>query len=296
MSGKWPTGKQLETLVSMKEDGVGLAEIAKAAGVSYSTAQFHLTGIFPLELMVRKLPKYPEETLKIDGDCALTSDWHSPYFSVTWLKSLLAVCAALDIHQLAIVGDLCDLKWISRFTGRDLRGGLEEEFRITISLLQVLTRFFDRVYWSKGNHDDRMLVALQGHDILPILAELVSNKEPGEIFTTSQSTLFLNERWRLEHPQTYSRDAAKVASSLAAIIHKNVACAHGHFMGYKHDVSGKYISIDLGGMFDRDKQEYLHLGGTTTHPRWNPGFWVYRNGKPEPFDDALVNWSHYGVE
>lgn len=296
MSKRWPSGHQEEILIEMREKGSTLSQIAEMAGVSYSTATLHLNGILPLEKMVRRLPTYPDEVLHIKGDCALTSDWHSPYFSMKWLKRLLAVCTKMEINQLAIVGDLFDLKWISQYLVRDRRGSLEEEFRITISLLQVLLRFFDRVYWSKGNHDDRILSALQGHDILPVMADLISEKEQGELITTPSSTIFLNERWRLEHPKTYSRDAAKVASSLAAILHRNVACAHGHFIGYKHDVSGKYIGIDLGGIFDRDKQEYLHLGGITTHPRWNPGFWIYRNGKPEPFDDALVNWKEWEID
>ena len=75
-----------------------------------------------------------------------------------------------------------------------------------------------------------------------------------------------------------------------------MACGHAHHFGFKYDVSGQYIGLDLGGMFDVDKQEYLFKTGITTLPQWNPGFWVYKNGKVIPFEDALVDWSKYGTD
>jgi len=292
---KWPSGEVEEKLVQMRESGATLQEIAQQAGVHLSTAAIHLNGIIPLSRMIQQLPRYPEKWLHIRGECAWTADWHAPYFSMMWLKRLIVVCQKLGIPQLAIVGDLTDLKWISRFAHRDLSGSLDEEMRIVVSLLQVLLRCFDRVYWIWGNHEDRLLVALKGQDLLPVMADLISEGETGDLYTSNAGTILVDDDWRLVHPSTYSRDAAKTAVQIAAITHKNIACGHGHFIGYKHDVSGKYIGIDLGGMFDIEKQEYLHMGGPTTHPRWNPGFWVYHNGRPEPFDDALVNWDEWDI-
>jgi hypothetical protein len=296
MNGKWPSGPEEKKLIHLRRTGTPISEIAKRAGVSESTAREHLNQIGRLEEMIKDLPTYPEQMLKIEGDTVLTSDWHAPYFSMKWLRRMLAVSKRLEVKQLAIVGDLTDLKWISRFMVRDRSSGdLNQEFKVVISLLQVLLRSFDKIYWSRGNHEDRLLHALSGHDVIPALADLVSEHEPGELIITPSSTMLLNSGWRLEHPQSYSRDAARVASQLAAIFHKNVACGHGHFIGYKHDISGRYVGIDLGGMFERAKQEYLHLGGVTTHPRWNPGFWVYHGGKPQPFDSSLINWKDWGV-
>lgn len=49
-------------------------------------------------------------------------------------------------------------------------------------------------------------------------------------------------------------------------------------------------------MFDVNKQEYLFKTGITTLPQWQPGFWVYINGKVLPFEDSLTDWSAYGVD
>lgn len=107
--------------------------------------------------------------------------------------------------------------------------------------------------------------------------------------------MLLGDGWRLEHPKTFSKDAAKVAATAASIFHRNVACGHGHHIGFRHDASGKYLGVDLGGMFDADKQEYLHKTGITTLPAWNGGFRVYRNGKVWPFEDALTDWGEWGT-
>lgn len=293
MAGKWPTGETEQHLIDMREKGAEVREIAAIAGVSEATARLHLNGIIPLDKMIDALKCYPKELIQIHGDCALTSDWHAPYFSMKGLKRLLAVCRELEIYQLAIVGDLTDFKWLSVFMKTE--GSLREELRIVTSLIKVLLSSFDRIYWCRGNHEDRLLRTLEGQDILPVLAELMAKSEKGELILTEAPTMLLDDNWRLEHPSSYSRDAMKVACQIAEIFQKNVASAHGHFIGYKHEKSGKYIGLDLGGMFDVEKQEYLHRGGVTTHPRWNPGFWIYQDGKPQPFEDALINWKKWGL-
>lgn len=294
MAGKWPTGEAEQQLIEARENGTDIKEIARLAGVSEATARLHLNGIIPLSKMIDALKTYPKELIQIRGDCALTSDWHAPYFSIKWLKRLLAVCRELDINQLAVIGDLTDFKWLSVFMKAE--GSLREELQIVTSLVRLLLSSFDRMYWCRGNHEDRMLRALDGQDILPVLAELMAKGERGELILTEAPTMLLDDNWRLEHPSSYSRDATKVATQIAEIFQKNVASAHGHFIGYKHEKSGKYVGLDLGGMFDVEKQEYLYRGGITTHPRWNPGFWIYRDGRPMPFDDALIDWRRWGLD
>ena len=296
--GKWPSGPRGDKLVNLRESGASIEDLAKKAGVSYETARVHLTGIIPLEKLVDDLPVYPREMLSIEGDCAITSDWHAPYFSILWLKRLIAVSEKLGIRKLAIVGDLTDFKWLSHYMKLDARGGqgLKQELRVVASLLQLLLRSYDTVYWSMGNHEARMSAVLNQGNILPFLGELIARGEPGKLITTEHSSMLLNGTWRLEHPKSYSGNAAVVAAKLSSIFLKNVATAHGHHLGYKHDPSGEYLGIDLGGMFDTEKQEYLYLGGSTVLPAWNAGFWVYHRGKVDPFDDKLINWEEWDVE
>lgn len=292
----WPKEREQE-FVALRESGVSINDIARLAGISKQVASYHLLDVEPITKLIDVLPSYSEEMLKIpEGDCALTSDWHSPYFNMKFVRRLFAVCLALNVKRLAIVGDFTDLGWISRYMRKESRGSLVGDMQITLSVLNMLLNFFEEVWWSYGNHEDRLPAMLKGQDVLPAVGEAIARHTRGKLHMTDMRTMLLGADWRLEHPKTYARDAAKVATAAAAIFHKHIACAHGHHMGFKYDVSGKYLGIDLGGMFDIAKQEYLYKSGITTLPMFNPGFWVYKDGRVRPFEDNLTNWKEYGVE
>lgn len=293
---QWPKDREHE-YVAMRQAGTSINEIAEAAGVSKQVASYHLLDVEPIDRLIDLLPSYPEEMVRIpEGPCALTADWHAPYLSMKWVRRLLAVCGRLKVRRLAIVGDFTDMAWISRYLRKETRGSLAGDMDISMSVLAMLTNFFEEVYWSGGNHEDRMANALVGQDVLSTLAKWAAKASPGRLIYTDMRTMLLGDGWRLEHPKTFSRDAAKVAAAAAAIFHSNVACAHGHHFGFKYDVSGRYLGIDLGGMFDEARQEYLFKSGITTLPVFNPGFWVYRGGKILPFEDAFTDWGEWGVE
>jgi hypothetical protein len=298
-NGVWPKERHAE-LLALKESGMSTERIASMVGCSHQVASYHLKDVEPLTKVLGELPNYPAEMLQIpDRPCALTSDWHTPYFSTLWLQRLLAVCSKLKVRDLAIVGDFTDLSWISHYMRKEQRGGgLNKDMTIILQTLSLLLSFFDDVWWSYGNHEDRLPQALHGQDMLEAAATGMAKAQgKGRLHMTDMATMLLGDKWRLEHPKTFSRDGAKVAAAAAAIYHRNIACGHAHHFGFKYDVSGNYIGIDLGGMFDLEKQEYLYKTGITTLPAWNPGFWVYqRGGKVLPFENALVDWSKYGVD
>ena len=296
MKGVWPVNKEPE-LRALRESGVSINEIAEIAGVSKQVASYHLLDIEPVTKLIDMLPVYTEEMLWIpDEPCALTADWHAPYLSMKWVRRLLAVCAKMGVKSCAIDGDFADLSWIARYVRKEHRGSLAHDLTIIFEVLKMLLDFFDDVYWCYGNHEDRFAAALQGHDVIEPVSKLIAKAHKGKLHVTDQRFMLLGDSWRLEHPKVYSRDAAKVAAAAAAILHKNIACGHGHHLGFKYDVSGKFMGVDLGGMFDEDRQEYLFKTGMTTLPAWNPGFWIYHNGRVTPFDNMLTDWREWGTE
>ena len=295
-TGAWPKERTPE-LVALREGGTPVKDIAILVGCSEQVASYHLKDTKPLSDMLDMLPDYPGEMLQIpDRPCALTADWHAPYFSALWLRRLLAVSKSLTVRDLAIVGDLTDLSWISHYLRKDGRGGLSNDFDIVLRLLDQLLRAYDDVWWIYGNHEDRFPAALHGQDPMLAIAKFATRHSGGRLHTSNARTMLLGAAWRLEHPKTFSRDAARVAAKAAAIYHKNIACGHAHHFGFSYDVSGQYLGIDLGGMFDLNKQEYLFNTGITDLPAWVPGFWVYSGGKVRPFENALVDWSDFGVK
>lgn len=233
--GAWPSERDGE-LKAMREAGTSVKDIAAIIGCSEQVASYHLKDVEPLDVMLDILPDYPKEMLKIpDRSCALTADWHAPYFSLLWLRRLLAVCSMLGVHDLAIVGDFADLSWISRFVRKEQRGGgLDQDARILYRTLETLLDFYSDVWWCYGNHEDRLPQRLGGHDMLQASAEAVGKAyDKGRLHMSDMPSMLLGSRWRLEHPKTFSRDGAKVAAAAASIYHKNIACGHGHHFGFK---------------------------------------------------------------
>lgn len=233
--------------------------------------------------------------LKIEGDCVVTSDWHAPYHDLKLAENMLRVAEKQGIEQLAIVGDLFDAHSLSFFDPRDIEFSVRDEFATTVHILEKLFRHFKVVYWSGGNHEARFFRSVKFQLELPELGEYLSAKNE-KLVTTERDVMLLESEgreYRLTHPRSYSQSSCAVAVKLAEKHDQNVMSAHGHFMGWRVSRNGKFLGIDLGGLFDTNKIVYLNVGGETTHPVWNGGFWIVRNGVPTPYSNLLTDWSLY---
>lgn len=286
---KWPKERQAE-FETLRNGGASYQSIAELAGVSVQLVKYHLKSKSGLVT-----PDYAEERLHIpEVPCALTADWHIPYYSKMWLDRLLAVRKALNLNHLAIVGDLMDFKWLSKYPVKDRRGGLALDFEVALNLLDLLLEEFTDVWWVYGNHEDRLQVTLRGHDILPSIFNHSASLHTGNLHLSAQRSMMLGTNWQLEHPQAFSRDGCRVAKEICAQEQRNVATGHSHHFGFEYDVSGKFVGVDLGGMFAEEAQDYMYNNGGTTFPKWVNGFWVYMGGGVvRPFADAFVDWGEF---
>lgn len=241
----------------------------------------------------------PDGDYRIYGDVLVASDWHMPFHDLTLAEYLLDVRRTLGIEHLIIPGDLLDATALSSYDKLGLEHSIKEELMLARDTLGLLSRHFKKIYWSPGNHENRLLRRFDFALTLPDVIELLtpSNVLPEvESIELPQFTVISNgQKFRITHPKSYSIVPMKIASELADIFHCHVMSAHGHHMGVSYSKSGKYLGIDLGGMFDVEKVPYINLGGDTTHPRWNPGFWAITHGIPQPFNNQLTNWKLYEI-
>lgn len=295
---KWPKERQ-EELEERRLNGERLEHIAKSLhpDMKVQMVSYHLKHIQPRRALFDALPDQTKETLRIpDRPCALTADWHSPITSMKWLTRLLKVSHKLKIRDVAIVGDLMDNHHLSKYLSKDHSYSWDDELDLTLQLITRLLEEFDDVWWCYGNHEDRVPAAMKGCDPLTTMVKHIASTLPGKMHMSHQAAMYLGEDWLLVHPKMFSRDGAKTAVDIAAIQHKNVATGHGHHFGMKMDISGKYVGLDLGGLFEADKTSYLFDTGMTNMPNWQPGFWTYAHGKVRPFADAFVNWAEFEAE
>ena len=168
---------------------------------------------------------------------------------------------------------------------------LDKEVFHTDPVIKALD-YFDENILVCGNHERRVGMKtdsiIQARHLFGLYGEGIWNRK----FKYSvYDKLFIGDEWMVVHPRSYSQISTSVARRLAEKYHKNIINAHGHFVGMAYDRSGKFLAIDLGGMFETKKVDYINLR-TTTHPNWKNGFGALYNGKFHFFTDE-TDWNFW---
>ena len=293
-----------ENVARMKElliAGCGYQEVADILSKELKEKiNYHLisSGVSRFKLAKKFLPKdtkiatYQALTLPMDN-YIISCDYHSPYHSEIWINRSLAIADKFKIKKHVIIGDLFDFNALKYFVVDD--GGpkrnLDEEIAQTDPVIRALD-YFDKNILVCGNHERRVGMKtdsiIQARHLFGLYGEGIWNRK----FKYSvYDKLFIGNDWMVVHPRSYSQISTSVARRMAEKYHRNILSAHGHFVGMAYDRSGKFLAIDLGGMFDTKKIDYINLQ-TTTHPNWKNGFGVLYNKKFYFFTDE-TDWNFW---
>ena len=235
---------------------------------------------------------------KLAGDWIVMSDPHIPYHSPDMFGKMFAIARKFKMRQFVNVGDLIDFEAFSRFDHSNEHASPAADIDATKTILKRLVREFDKIVLVMGNHDTRIDRAL---DFKLFLANLARDWVPEAFRNRVEFSRYpycevesSGQKYRLTHPKSYSRISARVPTQLCSKYLTHVLGAHGHHLGMSFDASGRYVAADLGGMFDREKHSYV-MFSDTTHPAWNAGFAMIRNGALYLFSDnpALTDWEFW---
>jgi hypothetical protein len=223
-----------------------------------------------------------EDPIRIDsrklGPGAVTADWHHPLTNYDLVNTFLD--HARDIgatNWLLVAGDWFHVDWLSRFDFKQETAGAKKEIMASTITLEKVLETFDRVILSWGNHDARLHKTL-GYKVPfstamrwlfePVADELMARVELSNldhvIVDTAQGPYFV------AHPKAYSSVPLTNARRLASKKLMHVVTGHSHHTAVGHDVSGKFVSAEIGGFFAADKTEYLQR--STTFPEWQNGY------------------------
>jgi hypothetical protein len=226
---------------------------------------------------------YDSPVLPMD-DYMISCDYHSPYYSELWTNRYLTIARKYEIKKQIIVGDLFDMDFAKShpITDGEKPSFIEDEKKQSDPLIQTLS-WFDETWLVCGNHETRISriteARVQFSQLVDFFCkDLIQKKFNFTIFDKVQ----IGEKFLLIHPKSYSQISGATAVRLAEKYHKHILAAHGHFSALRWDRSGKYMGIDIGGMFDQRKIAYVNLL-TTTHPSWENGFVVILNGHAYQF-------------
>jgi predicted phosphodiesterase len=219
-----------------------------------------------------------------DGAWVATADWHVPLTDGKYVSQFLRHCKRHGIRNLMIVGDFLNGDELSQYFPKQLNANMDREIREARSIMRKLLASFDRVVYTWGNHDYRYVKAYgYKQSFVEAMREKVFyGHEFDKIEFTNLDHVYLtdtkNGTWYLCHPANYSSQPLANGRKLASIKMCNIATAHSHHCAVGTDASGKYMVVEMGGLFDIASTEYLRR--STTFPQWTQGFmWWDKEGK-----------------
>lgn len=157
--------------------------------------------------------------------------------------------------------------------------GMSEELGIARRELARLGSLFDRVDYVIGNHDDRLLRALDSPMFADELLRLLG-LDAGKVwriapyyFSYLESA---GEVYRIEHPNGTGRATAlRLASKYLC----HILMAHDHAQIIEKDQSGRYWAIHTGHCVDEERLAYA-AQRSNARPAHNTGAVIVRGGYP----------------
>lgn len=237
----------------------------------------------------RVLPESPryDDYLRLSGDYVVCSDTQIPFTDMVLTKHMIDIAKLFKIRKLVIAGDFLDQTGLS-MKFKEHGSNLKEELQAARDFLKYLNTWFREIHLFVGNHDIRLLRLAEFKLGVEDMFKMISTKWKMNPYPkckiTSGGKIFY-----ITHPDSYSRNATRVAQTINHREQCSVLVAHGHAMGVTFSPSGKEICGDTGGLFDQTKIKYKNQKDTT-HGNWISGFSIIRNGYLYQFPKNFTDW------
>lgn len=290
MSEQWPAG-EVALLRRWVQDGKGddeIVELFRREGIAHTYKSVQrkrqrMRAADPASWMAQvraaNVPRY-DQPVSVDADRALLLfDVHAPFHDSAWINRVMALADRWQVDTVGIGGDLVDFSAFSKY-GRELGIEASDEMDAAAHILTVLTRNFDRVVYSGGNHEMRLVRQVD---------HLLSLQRVMELFVTSPRVTITDYHWfelisagqkfYIEHPKNASIHATIVPKKLCAKFHCHCIAGHGHGWGQTRDDSGRYFAIDSGICADERKLAYAQKQHNT-RPVMQRGAVIVVDGTP----------------
>lgn len=182
-------------------------------------------------------------------------------------------------------GELMEL--IGNIGQRNEQDGVSTELNVARRELKKMAGLFDKIDFLLGNHEGRLLRALQTAVNPSELLRLLDADEPKwRIATYYYSYLnTCNGRYQVEHPKGAAEGTAQ---RLAEKYHAHIVMGHSHLLDFTWDISGKFYAIHAGHCVDELRLPYAAQRHTTKRAH-KPGAVIVRDGYPWLFHEG-VDW------
>lgn len=274
------------------------AEIAKSFGISKDSAQKIINRYS--EFMDIDSPNpakkidLPSPLITSNDSRIIVADVHVPAMDWGLAEMILETGKKTKIKELDLVGDLFCQDMFSRHPKIVLGPNFRDERNEAKRVMSYWMQHFTTVRFCRGNHDERVINAMDAQITMEELRDLVApDGKRHQIIPSVHIKMYVNSpvsgMWCLMHQREYSKYPLRIACEYAGELQMNVVCCHQH-----HNAIGSYKNFtvaDCGCLADASQTAYVELG-ISRLPPWQPGFLVMKNGKLIPFNKH----GHYGMD
>jgi predicted phosphodiesterase len=271
-----------ELYLEFKRAGHNNQEIAEILGVGEASVR---RGLKKIKGLLPEKPIWDLETpLRVEGNVAVTADWHIPICDYQYANKFIKDAQRLKMKTLIIGGDFFNFDALSQF---DLKQDAPLELELTEAsfVMQQLLETFKEIYFIWGNHDARLHKALgyklQFDQAMDLVFSGLTKTQRDKIRFSNLDHIYVESGgrdWYICHPQSYARQPL---STTRRISYKergaNIITAHAHHCAVGYAEDGQTVLAEAGGLFDANQTAYLRR--TTTHPRWTQGYGFIIEGR-----------------
>ena len=249
----------------------------------------------------RLVPRRWNTAPKFEGDWMIFADGHCPFIHWPTLEKMVETAKRLKIKKLLLPGDWFDFEDLSKFDFGGDQVDTADELLVGRDLLHRLTKDFDEIHLTRGNHEERLIKFLKrvkrlmmSNDDLRkyeriVRAEKMQTADSAwheyKAFLTSDKVFIYNDAWctingkfRITHPSTMTNIPPNSEERLAYKHGMHIVGTHVHNFGIRVCMDGQKLAVRLGCGCDPEKIFYYNKRDTSNY-KWVNGFAWVKNGK-----------------
>jgi hypothetical protein len=281
-----------EALQADLDEHGSITNVAAHYGISRSTiaSRYSVHGIQSTNTSRRELPRHTHPDLipitatpmRLEGDYAVSSDWHAPLIHYDTYHRFLDDAHAANLTRCIIAGDLTNQDALAGHEEKQEGAGLETEIQHLNYAVDTALDVFDELVITLGNHDrhtkNKLGVSFD-RSLRMLLSDLPQSKLDRITITALDHVVVDTEHgpWLICHTRSYSRLPLAYPNKLALRHGMNVAGGHRHHHAIGKAANGKTI-VELGGLMDEQRMHYANQY-TNDMPVMANGYMLLQNGR-----------------
>jgi predicted phosphodiesterase len=258
--------------------GFNQRDTARVLGCS----QGHISNELRRHGLVKPKSAIDNREITIDGKSRglVLSDIHIPLTDYKALHDIIDEAIAINATDWCVIaGDFFHMDSLSRFEDKQEDADLQREIAAAKRTLTKLKTVFKRTVFTRGNHDEKFVHAINGKMTFAASMRLLLADDCLEV--TGRDYVLIDSPeglWRACHTRSYSRSQLTVPAKLAERHRCHVIGGHRHHAAIGHSGSG-YWAVENGCFGDYELTLYLHTF-TNDFPLWQLGGTFLIDGVP----------------